>query len=86
MRFLFHANFKKEYNKLRSREQRKCDERIELFEKDPYAVVLKNHPLHGTYKGFRSICISGDIRAVYELIDDDLVYFIAIGNHSDLYS
>lgn len=86
MKILFHNNFKKEYKKLTSREQRKCDERMAVFGENPYSVALKNHPLHGVYKGFRSISIMGDIRAIYELIDDDIAYFITIGTHSDLYS
>lgn len=86
MKILFHNNFKKEYKKLTSREQRKCDERVLLFGENPYSTVLKNHPLHGVFKGFRSISIMGDIRAIYELIDDDIAYFITIGTHSDLYS
>ncbi len=86
MKILFHAHFKKEYKKLTLREQRKCDERLFLFDKDSYNPILKNHPLRGTYKGFRSISITGDIRAIYELISDDSAYFITIGTHNDLYS
>lgn len=86
MKILFHNNFKKEYKKLTSREQRKYNERVLLFGENPYSVVLKNHPLRGVFKGFRSISIMGDICAIYELIDDDIAYFITIGAHSDLYS
>lgn len=86
MKILFHGHFKKEYKKPASGEQRKCDERLLLFGKDPYSAALKNHPLHGAYKGFRSISITGNIRAIYELIGDDIAYFVTIGAHSDLYS
>jgi len=42
--------------------------------------------LTGKYKGFRSINITGDWRAVFrELKSGEIVYFDLLGTHSKLY-
>ena len=80
-----HRNFKKRYKKLSPSYRKKFKERRDLFLKDPFHSLLHNHVLFGTYDGFRSINIGGDVRVLYEQIDDDTVLFITIGTHSDLY-
>lgn len=84
MKALFHKNFNKQYKKLRAI-QSKVDERLILFSKDPFGPILNNHGLAGKYEGCRSINITGDYRAIYELVDDNIAYFIALGTHPDLY-
>ncbi len=62
--------------------------RIRLFAKNPYNLELNNHALHREYGGFRSIDITADYRALYEEKQeeqDTVAYFIAIGNHQELY-
>lgn len=85
MKIDFHKNFKKKYRKLKFSEQRKFDERLLLFEKEPFNHILNNHFLSGEYLGYRSINITGDIRAHYEEVGLDSVLFINIGTHSELY-
>lgn len=41
--------------------------------------------LTGEYAGLYSLNITGDIRALYEKIDDAYVIFGFIGTHSQLY-
>lgn len=85
MKIRFHHNFEQQYKKLRLNEKKKCKERCEIFLNNPFNPLLRNHPLQGKYAGYRSINISGDVRAVYRLIDKDIAYFVAIGRHRDLY-
>lgn len=85
MRIRFHSNFEKEYKKLRLNEKKKCKERCEIFLDNPFNPLLYNHPLQGKYEGYRSINVSGDIRAIYRLSGKDTAYFVAIGRHRDLY-
>lgn len=60
--------------------------RLELFEEDPYNPLLRQHALSGRLKGFYSINVTGDVRAIYEIIDDDKIYlYDMIGTHSQLY-
>ncbi|MBI3627032.1 type II toxin-antitoxin system RelE/ParE family toxin [Candidatus Uhrbacteria bacterium] len=84
MRLLLHKHFKKQYKKLTA-VQNKVDERLGLFLADPFDPLLNNHALSGKYVDCRSINISGDYRAIYQLLDDDVAYFITLDKHSNLY-
>ena len=86
MKVVFHKNFKQQYKKLRASEQRKCDERIALFMQNPSHPILNNHSLGGKLKEYQSINITGDIRALYEVVSEDVALFITIDTHSNLYS
>ncbi len=59
-------------------------EKLVIFEIDQFAQILNNHSVHYPYEGCRSINITGDVRALYE-ITDNTVIFIHIGSHSELY-
>lgn len=84
MQVIFHKNFKKQTTKFKTLKT-KIEQRLFLFMEDPFNPVLNNHPLIGKYKGYRSINITADYRAVYESINDDLAYFITLDKHSNLY-
>ena len=85
MKIIFHHIFKKQYKKLRVGEQHRFKEHRDLFTKNPFHLILNNHALHGEYRGYRSINVSGDLRVIYEDIDTETVQFILIGTHSNLY-
>jgi len=84
-----------EYSKRFIKEFKKCPEniktnfkkRLETFINDPYNSILNNHPLIGELKNYRSLNITGDWRAIFEEINGGkIIYFVAIGTHSQLYS
>ena len=85
MKVYFHKNFAKKYSKLQSAEKKRFKERRDIFVRDLYDPILNNHALTGKYKGYRSINIKGDLRAVYRLLRKDSVLFITIDSHSSLY-
>jgi addiction module RelE/StbE family toxin len=63
-------------------------ERFLIFSTDPYYPPLNNHVLKGKWKGFRSIDITKDWRAIYEEIQEGkeiITYFVALGTHKELY-
>lgn len=63
-------------------------ERIELFQSDPFHSLLNNHALQGEYLGYRSINITGDIRAIFQELSNgayEFVEFVDIGSHSRMY-
>ena len=84
MRVDYHKQFVKQYKKLSSKLKSKFDERLKIFIVNPLAPELNNHPLHGEYLGYRSINITGDLRAVYE-IQEESIKFLFIDTHSNLY-
>ena len=81
----YHSKFKKQYKKLPNRIQLQFDERFLLFLDDPTAPALRVHPLKGKYQGYWSMNITGDIRALYLHVGEELIIFALIGTHSELY-
>jgi addiction module RelE/StbE family toxin len=77
--------FDKEFAKLPKKAQQQFVERLRLFVLDMSNPLLHVHPLHGEYKDCYSFNVNADVRVVYE-IDGDIVGFLAIGTHSQLYS
>ena len=61
---------------------------IELFSEDPNNLELDNHELSREWKGFRSIDVTADLRAVYQEDSEGnkpMAYFVAFGTHKELY-
>lgn len=86
MKIILHRSFGKKYKKLRLNEKKKFKERRNLFLKNPFHPILNNHPLHGKYIGHYSINITGDLRVIYKMINDDTAFFIDLDSHTKLYS
>lgn len=74
--------------KLDVRIRKSFRERIELFRQNPFTPQLNNHPLKREYKGYRSINITSDYRALYQEKregDETIAYFVLLGTHKELY-
>lgn len=80
----FHKDFTKAFKKLPSKTKNKFQDRLVLFEKDEFSPILNNHTLKGSYQGYRSINVTGDIRAIFKT-EDQRIIFVKIGSHSSLY-
>ncbi len=85
MRQLASKRFNKQFSKLPKGVKAKVIERMTLFLSDPFALILNNHQLNGEWANCRSINITADLRAVYEMVEEDVAYFVAIGSHAELY-
>ena len=85
MKTIFHRDFEKDFKKLRSAAKEKARTQLRLFAEDPFNPILGNHPLKGKWKGYSSIDVGGDLRAIYKIISDDACLFTAIGTHAKLY-
>ena len=81
----YHHKFRKALRKLPPKIQDKFFERLEVFLIDPYHPQLNNHPVGSAYPYWRSINITGDYRALYEITGSETVMFMKIGTHSQLY-
>ncbi len=84
MKVAYSKNFLKQSKKLAPKTRQQVVARLRIFAHNPLAPELNNHPLRGKYKEYRSINISGDLRALY-LTKGDEVIFDVIGTHSQLY-
>lgn len=85
MKIHFHKSFDKQYQKLTKRQQKKVQEKLKIFLKNSFEPILNNHPLKGKYLDYRSINITGDLRAIYKYIGPSRCIFIVVGKHSKLY-
>lgn len=85
MLFVTDRGFDKAYVKLSEKVKAKFKQRKNLFMENEFHALLHNHPLSGEYSGFRSINITGDYRAIYYRLNEDVVVFVDIGTHSQLY-
>ena len=86
MKIRFHKNFDKQYGKLKKEQKERVKKRLALFLKNPLHPALGNHPSKGKYNGYRSINITGDLRAIYKFINEYDCIFVTIDTHSNLYS
>jgi len=84
MRPYYHPRFEKKFRKLPKKIQDQFEERLVIFLRDMFSPILNNHSVESAYPGWRSINITGDYRALFE-IKDNTVVFTKIGTHSELY-
>ena len=82
MNLRFSKQFNKQLGKLTLQQQDKFWHRIELWQEDPNHPLLRSHKLAGKLANYHSINITGDIRALYEIVDDEIYLNAMIGTHS----
>ena len=77
--------FAKQYQKLPPKQRQQFDARLRLWLVDPAHPTLRVHPLKGSFQGYWSMNVSGDLRAIYYYEGERVVIFALIGTHSQLY-
>lgn len=85
MQYILSKRFEKEFAKLPKPVKKKVLVVLQQFVEDPHDPTLRNHRLSGKWADHFSVNVTGDIRAVYVFIKDDIVHFVAVGSHSELY-
>ena len=80
----FGNKFKKQLKKAPIEIKRAFVTRLQLFKQNLLHPQLNNHQLSGKLKGFRSINVTGDWRAIYSE-HKGVIIFEMIGTHSLLY-
>jgi addiction module RelE/StbE family toxin len=84
MSIILGTSFKNKYSELEKKIRNKFKERISIFIFDEFNPILNNHSLRGKYLGYRSINVSGDIRAIYKK-RNNVAIFVYIDNYNNLY-
>lgn len=85
MQYVLSKRFEKEFAKLPKPVKKKVLSILHKFVDNPLDPALRNHRLSGKWHNHYSINVTGDVRAVYVYIKDDIVHFVAVGSHSELY-
>ena len=78
-------SFEKKTRRLPAGIRKSFATRLRLFIESPYHPILNNHALAGDRRGYRSINITGDWRAIYEPTSVDTAIFVDIDTHHNLY-
>jgi len=87
MKIIFHKQFEKQLKKMDKKQREIAKNKLVIFVEDSYCEQLNNHGLQGKYNNYRSINITGDLRAIFKLSEDSAeAVFVVIGNHNQLYS
>jgi addiction module RelE/StbE family toxin len=84
MEIRFHKNFKKKFKKIPLKIQEQFYIRLELFLQNKFDKTLNNHSVDKAFPNCNSINISGDYRAIFT-DQENVIIFITIGTHSELY-
>jgi mRNA-degrading endonuclease YafQ of YafQ-DinJ toxin-antitoxin module len=85
MTIRYSKHFEKQFKKLAPMLKEKYYERQAIFIDDQRNPILRVHALCGTYQGFYSIDITGDVRALFTKSGTTIVIFGFIGTHAQLY-
>lgn len=84
MIIVFQKKFEKDFKKLPLKLKERFNERLTIFVKDQFDPILNNHSLTGKYLGYRSINVTGDLRAIFKK-NNYTAFFTNIDSHSNLY-
>ena len=86
MKINYSKQFIKKFKKCDTLIQKAFRDKLILFIEDKFLSQLNNHALKGKLKGYRSINITGDWRAIFvEYENGEVVFFEMMGTHSELY-
>ena len=87
MTIKYHKAFSKNYKKRiapNPKLVKQFKSQLTIFLENPSDAKLRDHTLTGKKKNFRAFSITGDIRVIYRIVDDDLGLYV-IGSHNQVY-
>jgi addiction module RelE/StbE family toxin len=84
MNISYSKTFIKQAKKLSPSLRLRLQQKITVFSQNPLHESLRNHALKGSFGAYRSIDITGDVRALYLQRDDEAIFDL-VGMHSQLY-
>ncbi|MBM2814066.1 MAG: RelE/StbE family addiction module toxin [Ignavibacteria bacterium] len=85
---IWEDSFVKKFKKLKKSNPDLTDkfiEKVNLFSDNPYNAGLKTHKLSGKLSDYWAFSIDFNYRVVFRFGEDDIVYFMAIGTHDEVY-
>ena len=85
MRFQTTETFDKLFQKIGQKIQIKAAKKADLFKKNPFHTSLRVEKLHPKKFNVWSFRIDKDYRIVFKFVEKDLVEFMFVGHHNDIY-
>ena len=87
MQIKYHKEFSKNYQKRISPNPKlvsKFQTKLKQFIDNPTSPGLKDHKLIGKLSSYRAFSVTGDIRVVYRIVNNEL-WLYDIGTHNQVY-
>ena len=81
MKVYYSSKFAKEYKRLPKRIKLQAEDKEKIFRNDPFSPSLKTHKLTGRLKTYWAFSIDYQFRIIFELRDEDVVWFHSVGTH-----
>jgi len=81
MKIYYSSKFAKEYKRLPLKVKQQAEKKEKVFRKDPFTPQLKTHKLTGKLKTFYSFSIDYEYRIIFEIIDNNTIWFHSVGTH-----
>jgi len=85
----YSRQFLNDVKSLNEKQAKQMEKRLSIFQKQPSHPQLNNHKLRGKLRGYCSINITGDLRAVYRIEGGKksgvIIMFVRLNTHSELY-
>lgn len=85
MRFQTTETFDKLFQKLSQKIQLKAAKKSDLFKNNPFHPSLRVEKLHPKKFNVWSFRIDKDHRIVFKFVEKNLVEFMFVGHHTDIY-
>ena len=86
MKINFAKKFTKSYRIFSKKQREKIKKVIAQFRNNPHHPSLRNHALHGQFKGLRAISVDRDMRIIFREMGGYVeVLFLQVGGHSRVY-
>ena len=82
MEILYSPKFARQYKKLPKDIQEKAEKLEHVFRSDPFDARLKTHKLQGALKEFYAFSINHSYRIIFDLPEEGVARFYAVGDHS----
>lgn len=81
MKIFYASKFSKEYKKLSLEVKKLAEKKEKIFRNNPFDPSLKTHKLTGKLKDFWSFSIDYKHRIVFEIEDNEEIWFHTVGGH-----
>jgi len=86
MRIMYRKNYVRRYKKFSPKVKDKINITLKQFKTDPHNPILRNHALKGRLQGKRAFSVTGDVRIIFEEIDNYVVVIMLdVGIHNQVY-
>jgi len=56
-----------------------------IAHESPLGAEFKDHPLKGSWLGYRECHIGGDFLLIYQIYEEKMIFFSRAGTHSELF-